>query len=83
MVERVDAVVARATVDAAGRPPDLARAAVLDLHVTPSHAHRFDVAEHCVVVVVLLRLSVRVCGGQTFVLIFCVQRVLSRQDAWV
>ena len=47
VVERVDAVVAPAAVDATWRPPDHARFAELDLHVLATHLHRLDVASHC------------------------------------
>ena len=57
IVKGVDAVVAAAAVHAAWRAPDLARVAVLDLHLLPTHLDGPRVARHCV-------WAVCVCTGE-------------------
>ena len=57
MVKGVNAVVAPAAVHAARRAPDLARVAVLDLHLLPTHLDGPRVARHCV-------WAVCVCTGE-------------------
>ena len=53
VVKGVDAVIALAAVHAARGAPDLARVAVLDLHLFLAHLDRPRVARNC-----------RVCGGK-------------------